>query len=286
MTPTLVHFGTQDQPYQKPSSTLADFWGLDHQVIARGRPIFNCADTLKRAAFVLIWNGLQNQGPLVSRLCRRRGIPHAFFEYGMLDQGNHWFVDPCGFCGDSVLNGPLHWVTDEDMSVMLSKREQLQRATPLAPTGEILVPLQIHNDTQILFHTPYRDMVEFMDDVVRMFPGQRIAFRHHPKSSSRGRTPSVPGNWRMDTGSPFLAAAARASLVVGLTSTCLYEAAVLGVPVMAMGDHPLRTHPAHEHDRVAAGAFALNIPRDEPHFGPILERFGLRPLAAAQEIPA
>jgi hypothetical protein len=61
--------------------------------------------------------------------------------------------------------------------------------------------------------------------------------------------------------------------VVGITSTCLLEAAVLGVPVEAWGDHPLKTHPPHMHDRVAAGALALSVPRGGD-IKPILDRFG------------
>jgi len=65
---------------------------------------------------------------------------------------------------------------------------------------------------------------------------------------------------------------------VGITSTCLYEAAILGVPVVALGDHPLRLQPKHLQDRVLAGVLALRIDRESGDLGSVLDRFGIRPL--------
>jgi len=67
-------------------------------------------------------------------------------------------------------------------------------------------------------------------------------------------------------------------VVIGITSTCLYEAAILGVPVVALGDHPLRLQPKYLHERVLAGALALRVDRETGNLADVLDRFGIRPL--------
>lgn len=48
-----------------------------------------------------------------------------------------------------------------------------------------LVSLQVHNDSQITHHSPYTDIVEFIEEVIKSFAKhakttQRLVFKHHP----------------------------------------------------------------------------------------------------------
>src|SRR5690606_33125721 len=183
---------------------------------------------------------------LAAELCRKRGIPHFFFEQGMLPQSASFFVDPKGFCGDSVLNGDLSWVTDADMERLHAKRAELQKKYPLNNEGFILAPLQIHNDSQVLYYSQYKNMDEFITDVESLYHDDRIVARPHPKGGKKHTFARAEEVFEGD----FLAWAARSKEVVCITSTCLYEAAILGVPVTAFGDHPLHTHPPELHDKV------------------------------------
>jgi len=229
------------------------------------------------ASFILIWNGRQHRTPLIEEFAKRNGIPHAFIEWGMMPQKETLFVDPAGFNGKSVLNGPLSWVTSKDMERLEFVREQEQKKHPISDEGFVLVPMQIQKDTQILYNSPYRSMSEFVEYVHRFFPGTRIVVRQHPSSGGINLPDGVEAPSKQEAGD-FLDHAARASAVVGITSTCLFEAAILGKPVLALGDHPLRFHGPHDHDRVCAGALALRTRRDAPDLPSILERFGVRPL--------
>lgn len=107
-----------------------------------------------------------------------------------------------------------------------------------------------------------------------MYPTGRIVARLHPNSSAKRWFPRA----KVGGAGDFLEAASKAGVVVGITSTCLYEAAILGVPVVALGDHPLRLQPKHLHDRVLAGVLALRIDRQTGDLGPALDRFGICPL--------
>lgn len=236
--------------------------------------LFQSANIIKDAAMVVVWNGLQYGGPLVTRICRRRGIPVCFIEWGLLPQKGTFMVDPCGFCGDSILARDVSWVTESDMQRLYQVRAELQKEHPLQGGDHVLAPLQIENDTQILYFSPYRQMEEFIADVEAMYPKGRIIARPHPRSPAKRsfRRAEVDGS------GDFLDAAAKAGVVVGITSTCLYEAGILGVPVVALGDHPLRVQPKHLHDRVLAGALALRIDRATGDLAPVLDRFGIKPL--------
>jgi hypothetical protein len=190
----------------------------------------------------------------------------------MLPQSASFFVDPKGFCGDSVLNGDLSWVTDADMERLHAKRAELQKTYPLDNEGFILAPLQIHNDAQVLYYSQYKNMDEFIADVESLYPDDRIIARPHPNGGKKHSFKRAEEVFEGD----FLAWAARAKEVVCITSTCLYEAAILGVPVRALGDHPLATHPRAMHDKVCAGALALCVPRGGD-IKPVLDRFRLKP---------
>lgn len=269
---TIIQWSPRCRPYDEFVARYAKHFGL---TVKRYGPVdsaFRAFGEIKKARMVFIWNGLQGGSAIIADACRRRGIPHVFFEWGMLPQKATFFLDLDGFCGRSMLNRSLQWVGPRDMARLHRVRGDLQTRYPLSDEGFALLPFQIHNDTQIIFNSTYQDMLQFAQHVRRTFPGQPIRVRPHPKSGNK----TVPPGFEGAEGGDFLAWAARASSVVGITSTCLWEAAILGKPVLAMGDHALRTH-AMDVDRACAAALALRVRRDGDCL-PILERFGMRPL--------
>lgn len=282
-TNKVVHWGvhgnnTDHGPYVGIVNRYAEHYGLGVDHIDRNNSLFSCAPRLRDAAFVWIWNGMQNQGPLVSSLCRRRGIPHAFFEWGLLPQSQTLSVDLRGFCGASFLNDPLGWVTELDMARLDAHRAELQAEHPLRDEGYVLVVMQVECDTQMLYHTPYNDMDELIAHARAIAGPGDVRVRMHPKSGRNlAKKPLPAGVRQTHPAEPFLHDAAGARLVIGATSTCLWEAAVLGVPVLALGDHPLRTH-CLEPDRAAAAALAMRVDRKAGDLWPCLERFNVRPL--------
>lgn len=236
---------------------------------------FQSATKIKYASFAVIWNGYQHTAMSVSKICEMRGIPKCYIEWGMLPQSDNFFIDPLGFCGQSILCKDLTWVNSQDVDFLYQKREELQKKYTINNEGYILVPLQIENDTQVLHNSPYNNMEEFISHVEYMYPNNRIIVKKHPKSSANrifARAETYSGN------EDFLTLASKASLVVGITSTTLYESAILGVPVIALGDHPIRINKKDKLDKILAGALALNIDRSRGNLTSVLSRFGLKPL--------
>lgn len=264
------------EPFAKMARRHAAAYGLGVTSLSRKTPVRTEAAKIRNCSFVWIWNGFHDNSAQFRELCTRQGIPFALCEWGLLPQADTFTIDPSGFCGWSSLNGDLSWVARADMSRLADTRLELRRQHPERDEGHVLVTLQIGTDTQILYNTPYRTMQEFVDHVEAVFPGQRLIFRPHPKDTTPYRVRSLNAKVCREGG--FFDVLAGAKSIVGLTSTCLVEAAVYGKPVLALGDCPMRTHAPRNHDRLAAAALALRLPRASGDPTPVLERFGLRPL--------
>jgi hypothetical protein len=271
----IVHLSHDNQLDAGLVRRYAESHGCSYEWLDLKADLFDVAGKIKSAAMAVIWNGMQGAGPLASRICRLRGIPVCYVEWGLVPQAASFTIDPLGFCGDSILAQDLSWVTDADLRQLVQARANLQKQYPLQPRGHVLAALQIENDSQILYFSRYRNMHEFISDVEAKYPLSRIIARLHPKS----REMSPPfARAEVEQGGEFLDAASQASLVVSTTSTCLYEAGILGVPVVALGDHPLRAQPKAMHERVLAGALALRVDRVLGDMSTVLDRFGIRPL--------
>lgn len=293
---TLVHYGYLQLTELNLVKNLAKEYDLIFQhegikkIVARNPEFPNrsfavFAHTAKNANFMVIWGGNQCYGPLVTKLCEAKGIPKIYIEWGMLPQSENFLVDPYGFCGDSILNYNLDWIEEKDMNQLYNKREQLQKIYPIENHEYILVPMQLNNDTQVLYYTKYKNMNDFIEDLLLMYPNNKIILKPHPKAGidPNALYDSLNNNIKHDNLSiaeanhDFIDLASKAMVIVGLTSTTLYESAVLGKDVIVMGDHPLKTF--HDQiDKVLAGALFLNIDRQTGTLKPILDRFGIVPL--------
>lgn len=274
MNKFIVHCGFNNDPEVNLIKNYATNYGLEYRWQGIKNDLFRAADVIKYASMAVIWNGMQHYGPLITKLCSRRNIPKCYIEWGMLPQSETFFIDPYGFCSESILCKDLSWITSEDVNNMLNKRDQLQSRYKIKSEDYVLVPLQIENDTQILHYSPYNNMDEFINHIKIMYPNQKIVVKTHPKSGAKRKFDDI----KIVEDGDFLELASKASVVVGITSTCLYESAILGVPIVALGDHPLRINKISNHEKVISGAYALNINRMTGNLKKVLERFNIKPL--------
>jgi hypothetical protein len=292
---TLVHYGHTQTEELILVKELAKNLGLNFihdgiQKISLRQPQYPIASYLdfvhhaKYANFVVIWNGMQCYGPLITQMCKNLGILRCYIEWGLLPQISNFLIDPMGFCGDSILNYDLSWIDSRDIENLYKKREELQKQYKICDEDYILVPLQLEDDSQVLYYTKYKNMYEFVSDIVKEYSDRKIIIKIHPKNNKDAYMKC----WNKDYGSkfnsdkicfidstiPFLELASKASAIVGLTSTSLYEAAILGKPVISLGNHPLNNK-KESIDTVCAGILALNIDRKQGHIKSVLDRFSI-----------
>lgn len=281
--PKFLLFGcAEDQLRSLAARTAADM-GMSFEYISHKENIWNTGRIVQEAAFVLIWNGWQHYSPHAANICRAKGIPHAFVEWGVLPQREHYLFDPLGFCGDSILNINLAWVTDADRAKLAETRTSLRaKYPPRVPDDKVLLCLQIESDTQTLYYGRYKGMDDLIEQCVAEY-GDKLIIRPHPKTTDRRRMDLVE-RWGVDRVSlvpDFLNDAATRSRVVAMSSTTLYEAAILGIPVDAKGEHPLAHWPAARHDDVLAGLLSLNLRRDAASAADLLRRIESIPFVEA-----
>lgn len=295
---TLVHYGYLQKTELNMVSNYAKAYGLQfvHEGIKKlsirnpklpNRSFRNFVQTSKYSNFVVIWNGKQCFGPLVTEMCEKKNIPKCYMEWGMLPQSEHFFIDPKGFCGSSILKNDLSWITNIDMDNMYKRRIELQNIYSIQNNGYILVPFQMENDSQVVFYSKYKNMYDFILDVINMFPNEKILIKLHPKSTKTYLTlwqknintliKINPNISIANINSNFMNLASKALFIVGITSTTLYEAGVLGKKVISLGDHPLNTQ-QDDIDKILAGAFALNLNRQTGDLKSILDKFNIKPL--------
>lgn len=274
---TLCHFGFPNQTEVKTLEKLASQYGLEYQFIHTSEDTFRAAGPIMNAALVCIWNGKQLGSSLMTELCESRGIPKFHLEWGMLPQSETYFVDPNGFCGDSILNTDLSWVNDQDIQTYKQLQKQLQEEYTVQDDGYILVPLQRSTDSQILYYTKYNNMTQFIEEVQNMYPNIKIMIKPHPREPNIALNFDTTNTIIKNPSTDFLELASKASVVVGLTSTSLYEAAILGKKVVSLGDHPLANNLLEDRERLLAGITALTINRNAGDIKSILERFGIEP---------
>lgn len=268
-----VHDGIVQVSERNPKYPIAAFWEFVNHA--------------KYSNMIAIWNGKQCYGPLISDLCKNKGIPRFYMEWGLLPQADNFLIDPNGFCGDSVLCSDISWVDAADMSKLYSVRADMQRVNPIRDDNYILIPTQIENDSQILYYSKYLNMYDFICDVLIAYPNKKIIIKVHPKNNETKYLTSWNDKYTrmiqsdrvsiITSNISFLELASKASIIVGLTSTCLYEAAILGKKVIALGNHPLNIG-ENNPDRILAGVLALNINRKTGSIKNLLDRFQIHPL--------
>lgn len=167
----------------------------------------------------------------------RRRYPHYTHHRSL-----HPFVEGLRW----VRGGQRKWVAH------FRERHLLPMLTSAAHSGRwYLAPLQVHNDSQILHHSPFRTLREFIDTVVASFaahapPDTGLVFKHHPLDrpyhdyathiAAAARTHGVFGrvHYLHDQHLPTLLKHARG--VVTINSTTGLQSLYHGTPVITLGD--------------------------------------------------
>ena len=148
----------------------------------------------------------------------------------------------------------LRWVRGGSRKWLCRWQERHRLAFLASPAQHkrfFLVPLQVHNDAQIVHHSPYRDVAEFIDSVLASFAAHApadtlLVLKHHPldrpykdyadqiHSQSRALGLGDRVIYVHDLHLPTLLKHARG--VVTVNSTTGLQSLYHGTPVITLGD--------------------------------------------------
>lgn len=193
-----------------------------------------------RPDYVLLFNGYHAHRHAASRLIEKKWKTY-FMENAWLPQKGNLYVDHGGTgARGAIFRTVFSPVRDADyLKLREDSLKPLRDCYAQAPHGidlpkdYILVPLQLEQDTSIVFDSPFfKDMPTFVHYVVRHFCDHPIVVKTHPKNQ---KPLNFPGVRLISENVPFNDLVPDAKLVVGINSTSLIEALIHYKPVAALG---------------------------------------------------
>lgn len=173
----------------------------------------------------ILFNGAhRSYRPALARL-RARGTATIFVELGWYPQAGHYQVDPLG------VNAAASWTTEPLVS---------DGASPVVvrSDGDILLLLQLNDDTQITERSPWFANMESLVEFVCRHSQLPVRVRPHPLDrrnlSLRRLVENSGGTW--DTAETLAHSLAAAKAVACINSSAAVEAMAHGLPVLCYGE--------------------------------------------------
>lgn len=211
--------------------------------LSNQREIYNDIDN---SDIVIIWNSLEPCTYWIKDICRQLNKPYLFIEYGFIPQKDRFHLDTNGIIKQSSLNEGLDWLTEEMSIESENYIQKFLLSKKWKNRGEdfILCPLQLPWDTSIYLCSKYKNMDEFILDVIKMYPDEKIVVTPHPqlKRNDVIKNKDILDRIYLDMNHTTMHLAQTAKVVVGINSTVLYETLALGKKTIALGQCPINTH--------------------------------------------
>lgn len=205
---------------------------------------------IQKYSHIFMWNGNLPIHVPIKAAAAAFEIPITIVEVGWFPQTAFYTLDSHGInAKSSLMTDTLEWVTDNHIKSFCRFKESYLNGLEWKPPGRyILCPLQLEFDTNIIEHSPYKTMQDFIDAVELRFPNDTIVFKTHPVSPNQ----AYKTKHDIVRCGDFNRLAANAKLVYGINSTCLLQSTMMGVPTEAIGDGFLSAHKDHPQKLLAA----------------------------------
>ncbi|MFM2481459.1 hypothetical protein [Celerinatantimonas sp. YJH-8] len=237
-------------------------------------PLDPASDTFwRQACGILAWNGSSSLFTPLKTQLQRLNVPLTYAECGFFPQLSHFYFDRQGVnLASQLRSDDLSWLNESHHQLYLQRRRALFGELEIDDQGYLFVPLQIESDSNIQLYSTFKQgMQEYIDWVAEQEPKRPILFKPHPKDPQ-------PHRYKMPTHGQLvfedtLDLIAHSHRVRGITSSVLFEAALLGKPVRCDGQS-LLNHPEATPVQVVTALIARQFHRDETEFdGERLTRF-------------
>ncbi len=197
-----------------------------------------------------IWGGRLSADREVTRILRENGVKVLFSELGWFPQAGTLYFDSQGTNAEVSFNRRQYPGLDSRARRVFNKHRRAfyRRKVGLGwfasppPFGirpvdlnkPVLVPLQDQSDTNITLASPFKRMAEFVDYLAQTYPDVEFVVRPHP-SAPVDDLPRHANVVYQSSAVDVYRTMDEYGLVIGINSTLLLEAAMMNMPVVAVG---------------------------------------------------
>ncbi|WP_170297790.1 hypothetical protein [Paracoccus litorisediminis] len=196
-------------------------------------------------SWIMLWGGEfeYQQGSLAAIETTGMQDRTLYFEVAWLPQQEHMYFDIAGTNSrSSLVEYSYPGLSRTQMDLLHDAKRRFRHLRggvtgPIRNTNEIFVPLQIETDTSFRIGAPFKTNSEFIRFLEGWLPPNHTAtLKLHPKERIRGYPPvPVRRNFRLITSGSLDRMILAADHVLGVNSTVLLEAAMLGKHTVALG---------------------------------------------------
>ncbi|WP_377806280.1 hypothetical protein [Azospirillum sp. A29] len=191
--------------------------------------------------YVMFWNGADQQDMVF--ICRDQGRIPIFCELGWLPQSGNTVFDFFGVnagsglaaigplkrsCGDRVLDWRENYLASRKYDAPEEELSDLQE-------NFIFIPLQMESDTNIIYHSSFKKMRDFVIRISQSLPNKILLIRPHPNQMDV-ELGDLPDNCIVTNAGSLYYWLRKSEAVIGINSTVLIEACAMYKPVCGFGD--------------------------------------------------
>jgi len=160
-----------------------------------------------------------------------------YMEVGYLSQRSHYIVSKNGSVGGDLLKGEVvPQITSDDETYLQNFFDRYAPSAKIGDRGhQVSGFMQVAKDYAIAKHSPFVNMQEVIDEADRRWPDEKIVWKVHPLQ----RRVAVKTKEPIYRGATIWHHIAKSKFCIAANSTALFEAALAGRDVVALGQSPL-----------------------------------------------
>ena len=197
--------------------------------------------------FAIVWNGLTSTARMQRSMLEESGIPHCIVEVGFFSQMNHVLFSMRGSAGRYLfMEEDIPQASKSEITELKDFAKHYTRGVEFPYRGHVAGMLQKDNDTAIREEPRFNSMKKFVAEVEKLHTSDEVVFKVHPGC----KRPGVKTSRSLYRGASMWPHVLPAKLVTAVNSTSLYEAALAGKEVLAIGECPLSREPSRHIDIV------------------------------------
>lgn len=193
-------------------------------------------DLLSYSLGVLLWNGSSGGFKFIKEKLNSQKLKYSFVECGFFPQKDYFYFDKQGVNASSQLGSDeLLWLPDNYKEIVSRFRDTFFKSVIRAKGLDdiVFIPLQLESDTNVLKNSRFKNgMQEFINYIETFYGDKKLVFKAHPKDPKISTYILSKGEWSNESSLSLIKSA---SIVHGINSTVLFEAALYGVKIVAEG---------------------------------------------------